>query len=124
MPRPNLSPGALRLLALLAVFALVVLFFASQIENYLNARLFNRVSTSVAIVALIGVGQAFVVLTRNIDLSIGSVVGCVAYFLGGLLAAYPGLPALLVPVLAVLMGAVFGAVNGFLVARFNLPRSS
>lgn len=115
------SAGAMRLLALLGVFALALLLFSSVIDNYLSARLFNRISTSVAIVALIGVGQAFVVLTRNIDLSIGSVAGCVAYFLGGLLAVAPGIPAPLVPVIALLMGAVFGSLNGFLVARFNLP---
>jgi rhamnose transport system permease protein len=117
----GLSPGTLRLLVLLGVFVLTLLFFSTVVENYLNARLFNRISTSVAIVAVIAVGQAFVVLTRNIDLSIGSVVGCVAYFVGGLLAVAPGIPAPLVPVLAMAMGALFGAVNGFLVARFNLP---
>jgi rhamnose transport system permease protein len=110
-----------RLLILLGIFVLTVLFFAAVVDNYLNARLFNRISTSVAIVATIAVGQAFVVLTRNIDLSVGSVVGCVAYFLGGLVALYPDIPAPLVPVIAMAMGAVFGAVNGFLVARFNLP---
>jgi rhamnose transport system permease protein len=115
------SVGALRLLVLLGVFALTLLFFSGVIDNYLSARLFNRISTSVAIVALIGVGQAFVVLTRNIDLSVGSVVGCVAYFLGGLLTVFPGIPAPLVPLIALLMGALFGALNGFLVARFNLP---
>jgi rhamnose transport system permease protein len=117
----ELSAGALRLLVLLGVFALTVLFFSSVIENYLSPRLFNRISTSVAIVAVIAVGQAFVVLTRNIDLSVGSVVGCTAYFLGGLLAVVPGIPAPLVPLVAMAMGAVFGAVNGFLVSRFNLP---
>jgi rhamnose transport system permease protein len=106
---------------LIAVFALVVLFFASQIENYLNARLFNRISGSVAVIALIAVGQAFVVLTRNIDLSIGSVVGCVAYFLGGVLMAFPDMPPVLVPVLAMVMGGLFGAVNGALVAFLRLP---
>jgi rhamnose transport system permease protein len=111
----------LRIAILLAVFAGVVLFFSAVIDSYLSARLFNRISTSVAIVALIAVGQAFVVLTRNIDLSIGSVVGCVAYFVGGLLAAYPGMPPVVVALLAVVIGGLFGAVNGFLVARFNLP---
>ena len=119
--RHGITPGALRLLVLLGVSALTLLFFSSVIENYLSARLFNRISTSVAIVALIAVGQSFVVLTRNIDLSIGSVVGCTAYFVGGLVAAYPGIPAPLVPLIALLIGAVFGAVNGFLVSRFNLP---
>ena len=44
----RLSPQMLRTLALLAVLALTVAFFSSQIENYLNARLFNRISSSVA----------------------------------------------------------------------------
>ncbi|NJM83570.1 MAG: ABC transporter permease [Tabrizicola sp.] len=113
--------STLRILVLLAVFVATVLFFASQIDGYLNARLFNRISGSVAVIALIAVGQAFVVLTRNIDLSIGSVVGCTAYFTGGILIAYPGLPPVLVPLLAMVIGALFGAVNGFLVARFRLP---
>lgn len=117
----GLSAGTLRLVVLLGVFVLTALFFAAVVENYLNARLFNRVSTSVAIVATIAVGQAFVVLTRNIDLSVGSVVGITAYVLGGLLSAWPGIPAPLVPLIAMAMGAVFGAVNGVLVARFNLP---
>ncbi|MBA3908604.1 MAG: ATPase [Rhodobacter sp.] len=113
--------GTLRILVLLAVFVATGLFFASQIDGYLNARLFNRISGSVAVIALIAVGQAFVVLTRNIDLSIGSVVGGTAYFTGGILIAYPGLPPMLVPFLAMAIGAVFGAANGFLVARFRLP---
>jgi rhamnose transport system permease protein len=113
--------STLRILVLLGVFVGTVLFFASQIDGYLNARLFNRISGSVAVIALIAVGQAFVVLTRNIDLSIGSVVGCSAYFTGGILIAYPGLPPVLVPLLAMGIGALFGAFNGFLVARFRLP---
>jgi rhamnose transport system permease protein len=117
--RPSLS--TLRILVLLAVFIATVLFFASQIEGYLNARLFNRISGSVAVIALIAVGQAFVVLTRNIDLSIGSVVGCTAYFTGGILMAYPDLPPVLVPILAMAIGAVFGAANGILVAWLRLP---
>jgi len=117
----RLGPDTVRVLALLAVLAAVVLFFASQIEHYLNARLFNRISTSVAIIAIVAVGQAVVVMTRNIDLSVGSIVGCVAYFLGGIVAAYPSIPPVLVPVLAMAIGAAFGAVNGLLVSRLKLP---
>jgi rhamnose transport system permease protein len=117
----RISPTTLRVLALLAVFALTVVFFATQIDNYLNARLFNRTSTSVAIIALIAVGQAFVVLTRNIDLSVGSTVGCVAYIVGGLAAQYPDIQPLLLVALAIGAGALFGAVNGVLVAFVGLP---
>ena len=41
-----LSPQLLRILALVAVTGLILLFFATQIENYLNGRLFNRISSS------------------------------------------------------------------------------
>jgi rhamnose transport system permease protein len=117
----KVSPTTLRVLALLAVFGLTVAFFATQIDGYLNARLFNRTSTSVAIIALIAVGQAFVVLTRNIDLSIGSVVGAVAYLVGGLVAAEPEMHPALVVALAIGAGALLGALNGVLVAFVGLP---
>ena len=91
MARPlKLSPQNLRLFGLLVVLVCVLLFFSTQIDNYLNKNLFIRVSTSVAIMALIAIGQTLVILTRNIDLSIGSIVGFSAFFLGGLVAIHSG----------------------------------
>jgi rhamnose transport system permease protein len=117
----RLGTTTLRVLVLLLVLVAIAAFFATQIENYFSPRLFVRISTSVAIIALIAVGQAVVVLTRNIDLSVGSIVACVAYFVGGFLAAYPGTPPILVVGLAMAIGMGFGAVNGILVSRFRLP---
>lgn len=117
----RLGTTTLRVLVLLLVLIAIAAFFATQIENYFSPRLFVRISTSVAIIALIAVGQAVVVLTRNIDLSVGSIVACVAYFVGGFLAAYPGTPPILVVGLAMAIGVGFGAVNGILVSRFRLP---
>lgn len=117
----RLGPNGQRVAILLLVLVAIILFFSSQIQNYLSPRLFVRISTSVSIIALLSVGQAVVVMTRNIDLSIGSIVGCTAYFVGGILAIYPGIPPVLVAVLAMAIGACFGMVNGLLVSRFNLP---
>jgi rhamnose transport system permease protein len=115
------SPQLLRILALVAVTGLIVVFFATQIENYLNGRLFNRISSSVAIMALIAVGQTLVILTRNIDLSVGSVVGFTAFATGSLVAAVPDLHPLLLVGFAAVLGAGFGAVNGVLVAHAGVP---
>ena len=79
-------PEQLRELILVLLIIMAVIFFASQIDNYLTARFFNRVATSAAIIAVIAVGQTLVVLTRNIDLSVGSIVGFTAYFVGTQLA--------------------------------------
>jgi rhamnose transport system permease protein len=122
MARPlKLSPQNLRLFGLLVVLVCVLLFFSTQIDNYLNKNLFIRVSTSVAIMALIAIGQTLVILTRNIDLSIGSIVGFSAFFLGGLVAKYPDINPLLVVLAGVGFGALFGMVNGVLVAYANVP---
>jgi rhamnose transport system permease protein len=116
-----LSPQLLRILALVAVTGLILLFFATQIENYLNGRLFNRISSSVAVMALIATGQTLVILTRNIDLSVGSTVGFTAFAAGSLITLMPDLnPALLVAY-AALLGAGFGLVNGLLVAYASVP---
>lgn len=117
----RLSPAALRILALLAVLAIVVIFFASQIEGYLNGRLFNRISSSVAIMALIATGQTLVILTRNIDLSVGSVVGFTAFATGSIITKHPELNPLLLLLYSALVGSSFGVVNGLLVAYARVP---
>jgi rhamnose transport system permease protein len=116
-----IRPEQIRVLSLVLVIVLAVIFFGSQIENYYNARLFNRITTSVAILIVMAVGQVLVVLTRNIDLSMGSVVGFTAYFVGTQLAANNELAPLTVALMAVGLGAVLGAVNGLLVAYGRVP---
>ncbi len=117
----TLHPQTLRLIALGLALLAVVLFFSTQIDGYLSPRMFVRISTSAAVVLPIAVGQAIVVITRNIDLSIGSIVGVVAYMTGEVLVAYPGLNPVLVVLVAMSMGAVLGAINGVLVAWGRVP---
>ena len=117
----RISPQSLRILALLFVLALVALFFSTQIDNYLNGRLFNRITSSVAIMALIATGQTLVILTRNIDLSVGSIVGFVAFAAGSLISQHPDLNPLLLVLYAAAVGAAFGALNGALVAYARVP---
>jgi rhamnose transport system permease protein len=69
----------------------------------------------------IAVGQAIVVMTRNIDLSIGSTVGVVAYLTGEFLGGHPDLHPLAVALLAMGIGGLMGAINGVLVAWGRVP---
>lgn len=74
-----------------------------------------------SILVLVAVGQAFVIITRNVDLSVGSVMGLSAYLTGRLFIDVPGIPIPVVVVLAVLFGAVLGLINGALVAFARVP---
>jgi rhamnose transport system permease protein len=75
----------------------------------------------VAIIAVIAIGQTLVVLTRNIDLSVGSIVGFTAYFVGQQLSGNNDMAPLTVVLMAVGVGAVLGAFNGLLVAYGGIP---
>jgi rhamnose transport system permease protein len=103
------------------IILLTILFFGTQIENYYNARFFNRVSTSVAIIAVVAVGQTLVVLTRNIDLSVGSIVGFTAYFVGQQLTDNNEIAPLAAVLMAIGIGAAMGAFNGLLVSYGRVP---
>lgn len=117
----KIGPQTLRTLALLVVLLGVILFFAAVVPNYLNGRLFNRISSSVAIMALIATAQTLVIITRNIDLSIGSIVGFVAFATGSIVTNNPEIGPVFLVLYAMCVGAIFGAINGVLVAYAKIP---
>ncbi|MEJ7695464.1 MAG: ATP-binding cassette domain-containing protein [Candidatus Limnocylindrales bacterium] len=114
-------PEQLRELTLVFIIIAVLAFFATQIPDYLSGRTFTRISTSVAVIAVVAVGQTLVVLTRNIDLSVGSIVGVVAYVTGTLLTNDPNLSPAIAIAVAIGLGGVLGALNGLLVAYGRVP---
>lgn len=74
-----------------------------------------------SLLMLLAVGQAIVVITRNVDLSVGSVLGLTAFLTGRLFIDYPGIPIILVALIVTALGAVLGLINGVLVAYAKVP---
>jgi rhamnose transport system permease protein len=117
----RIRPEQIRELSLLFLIIVAVLVFGSLIDGYYTSRTFNRIASSVAIITIVAVGQTLVVLTRNIDLSVGSIVGCTAYFVGSQMAAHPELSPVLAGLGAVALGAVMGTINGVIAAWGRVP---
>lgn len=117
----NFRPEQVREFSLLLLIILLVLIFGSMIESYYTSRTFNRITASVAIIIVVSIGQSLVVLTRNIDLSVGSIVGFTAYFTGTMISRNNDLDPSVAVLAAVAMGAALGAVNGVLVAWGRVP---
>jgi rhamnose transport system permease protein len=113
--------GRIRELSLLAVLAVIVLVVSVQEPRFATADNLRQILLSVSILAIVAVGQTIVVVTRNVDLSVGSMVGLTAYLTADVLAQRPGLPLLAVCLLGCLLGSVMGAVNGLLVAVGRVP---
>jgi rhamnose transport system permease protein len=62
-----------------------------------------------------------VIITRNVDLSVGSILGLAAFATGTMLQSAPGLPIPVAIVVGMALGAACGAVNGGLIAAARVP---
>ncbi len=119
--RFSLRTEQVRELGLLLILVLIVLFFGSQVANFYNGTTFQRIADSVMIIAVVSVGQTLVVITRNIDLSVGSVVGLTAFVVGKQFAGNPGLSPIAAIGLSLAIGAAAGAINGLIITYGRVP---
>jgi rhamnose transport system permease protein len=117
----RLRPSQVRELITVLIIIGIVLFFATQIDNYLTGRTFNRITTDFPIIAVVAAGQLLVVLTRNLDLSVGSQVALVAWSTGWIATEAPDLHPLLLLLIAMGMGVIMGGINGVIVAFGRVP---
>lgn len=105
------------------VVALVVVVVTATIArpSFLSGQGVHDLFLNASIVGLLAIGQAMLVITRNIDLSVGSVMGLTAYLSGQLFLVDKEMPIVLVVLAGIGLGAVCGAINGALVAIAKVP---
>src|SRR5205823_11141907 len=118
-----LAEAMLRFRELGIVLALVIVVGATTIDNhlFLSASSIQNLLSGAAIIALLSIGETIVIVTRNVDLSIGSVLGLSAYASGVLYVHHPHVPLVLVFLLALGIGATCGLVNGLIVTVARVP---
>lgn len=105
------------------ILALVLLVVVTTIVNprFLTSQGIKDLLLGSTILAILAVGQTVVVITRNVDLSVGSVLGLSTFATGSLFVAYPGLPIPVALAVGVLLGAGCGIVNGALITAAQVP---
>jgi rhamnose transport system permease protein len=124
MPPARTRPARLSLFGtwdvlVLLVLALVIAGASMLVDGFASARFWGFLLLDIVPVLLIALPMTLVIVTGEIDLSVASVLGLTSAVLGQLWST--GLPMPAVVALAVLLGAVLGAVNGLFVAGFGLP---
>lgn len=110
-----------RELLLLVIIALMVGLFASRAPGFASAGNLANIFNDTSILIITALGQMAVILTKSIDLSVAANLAFTGMAVAMLNATYPGLPLVLLIVLAVGIGAVLGAINGILVWKLNIP---
>jgi rhamnose transport system permease protein len=119
----DIAAAAFRLREIGIVIALgvAVLLFSIRASSFLTIDNWQDIAKDVAIVVVVGVGETMVILTRNIDLSVGSIVGLSAYLSAETLADHSSAPLPLIALLAIGIGLALGLANGLLVVVARIP---
>lgn len=104
----------------LTILVAIMLLFGLQagVSDF-NLQTLIMIFNSTQILALLAIGATFVILTRNIDVSVGSTMGLCAVIIGSLLNL--GYPLPLACLITVACGVLVGSLNGFLVAILRIP---
>ena len=110
---------------ILGVLLVIVIFFSVAAgDKFLSTSNFSLISQNIAVWAVLGVGMTFVIITSGIDLSIGSVLVFSSVVAAKVMESIGGddWGVASVGILAALVsGAAWGALNGFLVAKAKIP---
>jgi rhamnose transport system permease protein len=110
-----------RELGIVGALALLIAVTAILEPRFVEANSLRNLALNASIFAILAVGQTLVLITRNVDLSVGSVLGLSAYLAGDLLASNPDLALPLVFLLGIALGAACGLLNGVLVTWGQVP---
>ena len=110
-----------RELGIVVALALLIAVTAILEPRFIETDSLRNLALNASIFAILAAGQTLVLVTRNVDLSVGSVLGLSAYFAGDLLSSHPGMALPLVFLLGIALGAACGLLNGILVTWGQVP---
>ena len=106
------------------LIALLLVIVAATVANpsfLFSGDGFRDLLLTPSLLLLVAIGSAIVIITRNVDLSVGSIVGLTAYLTGRMFIDIPGIPLIGVFIGGVLLGGFLGLINGALVAFARVP---
>ena len=114
----------LQVFVMLAAIAVIIVFFSLTTDGaYISARNISNLLRQTAITGILAVGMVFVIISAEIDLSVGSMMG----LLGGVAAIFDvwlGWPLPLTIAVTLVLGLLLGAWNGWWVAYRKVPSLS
>jgi rhamnose transport system permease protein len=110
-----------RTFGIVVVLALLVLITTLIQSRFIDGGNIRFILSQTTLYALLAVGEAMVILTRNVDLSVGSVVGLSAYISAHMFTTHPGIAIPLVFVVGLGVGLACGIVTGAITAIGRVP---
>jgi D-xylose transport system permease protein len=116
----KLHSGDLGSMPVIIGLVIIAVVFQSLNSNFLSAQNLSNIAVTMVATGMMAVGIIFVLLLGEIDLSVGSVSG-VAGAIAAVMSVTHGINEWLAVIVAIVSGAVIGALHGFFFARIGAP---
>ncbi len=100
---------------------LLVLVVSLSTSNFLTLTNLRDILMDISILVMVSLAQAMIIITRGIDLSVGSMIGLTAMMVSFTLRAAPQTPLPVLVLLSMVLGAVLGGVNGAIITLGEVP---
>ncbi|WP_328812246.1 ABC transporter permease [Rhodococcus sp. NBC_00297] len=109
----------MRSLGILGALVVLIAVTAATNSSFLSGQSIRDLLLAASIIAVLAVGQTVVMITKNIDLSVGSVLGLSAFAAGSVMKA--GSPIVLGILAGIVVGTLCGVFNALLVRYGGVP---
>ena len=110
--RSNMTAIGLVLVAMLIIASLASPYFLTKYNLQSLVR-------DLAFIGMIGIAQSLLLLVGELDLSVGKIAS-LAGILGGMLMVNAGINPYLAFIISLLLGTIFGAINGLIITKLRL----
>jgi rhamnose transport system permease protein len=110
-----------REVGILVFLAALLTFFSLRTSAFRTGGNFREILLDISLLTIIAVGETMVIISRNIDLSVGSIMGFGAFAAAVLVKDNPHLAVGAVLLAGVAVGAALGLLNGLLVTIGRIP---
>ena len=107
--------------ALLVAIVILLALVAVRFPNFVHPSNLVNVFNDTAPLIILALGQMIVIVTRCIDLSVAANLALTGMVVAMINVAAPGVPTLVIILVAVGFGALLGAFNGVLVWKLDIP---
>ncbi|WP_134701262.1 sugar ABC transporter permease [Ammoniphilus sp. YIM 78166] len=109
-----------RAYTMVAAVVLIWIFFGLMHDTFLTARNLSNLFTQMSVTAILAIGMVLVIVAGHIDLSVGSLVGLTGG-VASILSNWLGMPTSVVIIGTLVVGALLGMFQGWLVAYQAIP---
>ena len=110
----------IREIGLVGIIIIIYLFIGFIQPRFFSLQVLMSLLLTISITMLVSIGEMITIISRNIELSLGTIMACTAVTGGMIFKSNIDFPIIVVFLISLVLGGLLGAINGFIVTKFKI----